>query len=128
MHDSGLAPGAEEAHLRLGESLRLRGRVDEAAEAYRQAVEVDPEYAQAHVMLGVSLSTLGDIDGAVEAYRQALEIDPDNGTGHFNLAGLLDGLGETQQALHHYQQATLGTDAQAEKLAREAILRLQSQQ
>ena len=122
-----LAPGAEEAHLRLGESLRLRGRVDDAAEAYREAVEVNPEYAQAHVMLGVSLASLGDMDGAVEAYRQALEIDPGNATGHFNLAGLLESRGETQQALHHYQQATRGTDAQAEKLAREAILRLQSQ-
>ena len=122
-----VASGAEEAHLRLGESLRLRGRVDEAAQAYREAVEVNPEYAQAHVMLGVSLASLGDMDGAVEAYRQALEIDPGNATGHFNLAGLLKERGETQQALHHYQQATRGTDAQAEKLAREAILRLQSQ-
>ena len=90
-------------------------------------MEVNPEYAQAHVMLGVSLASLGDMDGAVDAYRQALEIDPGNATGHFNLAGVLEGRGETQQALHHYQQATRGTDAQAEKLAREAILRLQSQ-
>ena len=122
-----VAPGAEEAHLRLGESLRIRGRPEEAADSYRRAVELNPRYAQAHVMLGVSLAALGDIDGAVEAYREALEIDPANATGHFNLAGLLEARGEIQQALHHYQQATRGTDAQAERLAREAILRLQSQ-
>ena len=123
-----VASGAEEAHLRLGESLRVRGRTEEAADSYRRAVEWNPRYAQAHVMLGVSLAGLGDIDGAIEALREALTIDPDNATGHFNLAALLEGRGETRQALHHYQQATEGPDVEAERLARKAILRLQSKQ
>ena len=122
-----LVPGAEEAHLGLGESLRLRGRVDEAAEVYRKAVALNPEYAEAQVMLGLSLVSLGDIDGAVEAYSGALEINPANATGHFNLAGLLEGRGDRQRALHHYQQAAQGRDSEVEKLARAAILRLQSQ-
>ena len=122
-----VASGAEEAHLRLGESLRQRGRVDEAAAAYSQAVELHPQYAQAHVMLGVTLASLGQLEEAAEAFQEALEIQPDNATAHFNLAGLLESQGKTDEAIGHYQQATLGTDAAAERLAREAILRLQSQ-
>ena len=122
-----VAPGAEEAHLRLGESLWARDRLPEAAEAYREAVKLHPEYAQAHVMLGLTLASLGQIEEAAEAFREALDIHPDNATAHFNLARLLEGQGKTEEALGHYQQATLGTDAAAERLAREAILQLQSQ-
>ena len=122
-----VAAGAEEAHLRLGESLSVRGQTTEALGAYRQAVELNPEYAKAHVMLGVTLASLGRIDEAVEAYRQALEFQPGNAVGHFNLAAVLEGQGHAEEALHHYQQAAQGADARAEQLAREAILRLQTQ-
>ena len=122
-----VAAGAEEAHLRLGESLSVRGQTTEALGAYRQAVELNPEYAKAHVMLGVTLASLGRIDEAVEAYRQALEFQPGNAVAHFNLAAVLEGQGHAEEALHHYQQATQGTDSRAEQLAREAILRLQTQ-
>ena len=121
------ASGAEEAHLRLGESLRARGRTSEALGVYREAVDLNPEYAQAHVMMGLTLAGLGRIDESVQAYKQALEIQPANATAHFNLAGILEAEGQVEEALHHYRQATLGVDAQAEQLAREAILRLQSQ-
>ena len=122
-----VAGGVENAHLRLGESLWARRRMPEAAEAYREAVKLDPEYAQAHVMLGVTLASLGQVDEAVQAYRQALAIQPGNATAHFNLAAILEDQGQTEEALGHYQQATLGGDAQAEQMAREGIQRLQSQ-
>jgi tetratricopeptide (TPR) repeat protein len=122
-----VAAGVGDAHLRLGESLRARSRMPEAAEAYREALKLDPEYAQAHVMLGVTLATLGQVDEAVQSYRQALEIQPGNATAHFNLAAILEGQGQIEEALSHYQQATQGGDAQAEQMAREGIQRLQSQ-
>ena len=105
----------------------ILGRLPEAAEAYREAVKLHPEYAQAHVMLGLTLASLGQIEEAAEFFREALEIQPNNATAHFNLARLLEGQGKTEEALGHYQQATLGTDAAAERMAREAILQLQSQ-
>lgn len=121
-----IAPGAEVAHLRLGESLRLRGRAAEAAVAYQRAVDLNPAYADAHVMFGLTMVGLGNIDEAVKAYRQALEIQPGNVTAHFNLAGLLEERSQIEEAIQHYQQATLGADQQVEQLAREAMLRLQS--
>jgi len=122
-----LASGSEEAHLRLGEALRDRGQFPAALSAYQNAVELNPAFAKAHVMMGVTMAGLGEIDGAAEAYREALRLQPGDATAHFNLAGVLEGQGQNEEALHHYQQVTLGSDAQAEQLAREAIMRLQSQ-
>ena len=122
-----LASGSEEAHLRLGEALRVRGQLPEALGAYQNAVELNPEFAKAHVMMGVTMAGLGDVSGAAEAYREAIKLQPDDATAHFNLAGVLESQGQIDQALHHYQRATQGSDAQAERLAREAVMRLQSQ-
>ena len=128
MHQSlaTIASGAEEAHLRLGEALRQRGRTAEAARAYQRAVKVNPGYSEAHVMLGLSLATMGRITEAAASYDEALRTDPSNTTAHFNLAGLLESQGEVDSALEPYRQATEGTDADAKRLAREAIRRLES--
>ena len=71
-----VAPGAEEAHLRLGESLWRGTGLPEAAEAYREAVKLHPEYAQAHVMLGLTLASLGQIEEAAEAFRGSARHPP----------------------------------------------------
>ena len=120
-----VAPDVEVAHLRLGETLRLRGLTTDAAAAYQRAVDLNPKYAEAHVMFGLTMASLGEIDSAMEAHREALRLQPLNATAHFNLAALLESQGQNEAAIHHYQQVTLGSDAQAEQLAREAVMRLQ---
>jgi tetratricopeptide (TPR) repeat protein len=49
-----------------------RGELDEAAEAFRHAVERRPQFATGRYHLGLTLARMGDVEGAGEALRAAL--------------------------------------------------------
>jgi tetratricopeptide (TPR) repeat protein len=62
--------------LRRGHMAALRGRLDEAAAAYRAAAGIAPDRALPYVGLGGVLARLGRGDQALEAYEAALERAP----------------------------------------------------
>jgi len=78
---------------------------DEAAEAYRRALAVDPGYADAHVNLGRLLHEAGDADAALEHYHRALEERPGDATAAFNMGVALEDLGRPADALAAYEKA-----------------------
>lgn len=47
-----------------------------AAEAYRRALELKPDYAEAALNLGTALQETGDLDRAMRAYRDAYRLRP----------------------------------------------------
>ncbi len=57
-----------------------------AVEKLRQAVQVDPKFAQAYLLLGLTEFRLGDMAKAIEHYQRALELQPRSFSGHYNLA------------------------------------------
>jgi len=59
----------------LGDSLLANGDSNGAADAYREALAVDPKLAAAHLGLGQSLAREGKLDDALPQYRQAAELD-----------------------------------------------------
>lgn len=61
---------------RLGIALRRDNRENEAVDAFRKAVELDPTYSVGYVGLGGAYVSLGRFDDAIEAYTTALELDP----------------------------------------------------
>lgn len=73
-----LAPaGAERTHNLLGRALEARGDYAEAAEQFRSAIALHPEFAEAHNNLGVALARQGRLDEAVAEVREALRLDPE---------------------------------------------------
>jgi tetratricopeptide (TPR) repeat protein len=80
---------ATDAALRRAVALEGEGRIDEAAAAYRQVVEVRPGSVRAWVDLGNAEATRRRPDDAERAYRRALEISPDDRDALNNLAWLL---------------------------------------
>ncbi len=50
---------------------------DNAANAYRRALELKPDYAEAALNLGTVLQEKGDLDGAMRAYATAYRLRPD---------------------------------------------------
>lgn len=64
------------------------GRVEEAIESYRTAIDRKSDFAEAWLHLGRALSVNGDISGSEQAYDRVLTLQPDN-LEIYRLKGLL---------------------------------------
>lgn len=84
--------------LRRGHVAALRGRLDLALAAYREASRIAPDRALPHVGLGGVLGRLGRVDEALAAYRTALERSPDDEGALRGRADLLSGEGRRAEA------------------------------
>jgi len=73
------------ASFRGGVAAQQRGELERAAEAYRQAIEAEPRFAEAHANLGAVLARLGQYDQAVLSYDRALRINPQLNGARLNL-------------------------------------------
>ncbi|MGH9559661.1 MAG: tetratricopeptide repeat protein [Bryobacteraceae bacterium] len=78
---------------------------DQVIEAYRSAIELDPQSAGALVNLGTVYFNSRQWSEAEVHYRRALEIDPEYALAHFDLANLYDERGDRVKALSHYEAA-----------------------
>jgi tetratricopeptide (TPR) repeat protein len=100
-HDSAL-------HNNLGNALRKLGRWDEAAGAYRRAIELDPNptrRAGYHYNVAKTLQDKGDRDGTLAAYREALRLMSDYPEAHTNLGNALRAWGDIDGAIAEYREA-----------------------
>lgn len=68
--------GSIRGHELLAAALEASGRTDEANEAYRQIVAIDPERAESHYELGVALQSHGDAAGATREFEAAVALAP----------------------------------------------------
>ena len=92
---TGPNPVAENA---LGGELLEAGRFEEAATHLRQAVALDPKYADAYENLGLALRKLGRWKEAESAYRRAIQIAPRDALARNNLGFLLIKRGRLAEA------------------------------
>ena len=79
----------------FGFVLERQGLSEEATNAYRKAIELDPESSTAHYNLGSSLARLGQLAEAESHLRSALQADPTNAAARQVLAEVLASLGRT---------------------------------
>ena len=77
-------------------------RYDAAAACYRQALELEPDYALGWNGLTMALQRKGDLDGALEAGRRLVELEPDEPLAHTSLSII-------------YQQKGMVPEAEEEK-------------
>ena len=92
-------------HFNLGVLLHETARKEEAEEAYREALNVDPEDADVWSNLGVLLDETGRKGDAEEAYRTATNIDPRHDNAWCNLGVVLDETGRKEEAEQAYRTA-----------------------
>ncbi|MEX2628974.1 MAG: tetratricopeptide repeat protein [Tistlia sp.] len=81
--------------------LHRAGDLAAAVQTYRQAIVVDPGFAEAHHNLGAALRASGKRNEAITAYREAIRRMPDYALAHTNLGGALAETGELEAALDH---------------------------
>jgi DNA-binding transcriptional MerR regulator len=82
-----------------------RSTYAEAAEAYRRAIEADPDFADAHCNLGAVYFNQDRPAMARESFDRALDLEPGHVEANLNLATLLEEEGRSEDALRHYKRA-----------------------
>jgi Flp pilus assembly protein TadD len=89
----------------LGVTLAQTGPHDEAVVSYREAIRLQPGFAQAYSNLGLTLLNHGDVPEAIEVLREALRLAPDMADACTNLGLELLRMGETESVLTYLRDA-----------------------
>jgi TolB-like protein/Tfp pilus assembly protein PilF len=97
-----LSPDYSTAHQWLANHLVATGRFDEAADAMRRALEIEPLSLIASAALGWVHLLAGDHDAALAQLRSTLDLDPT-----FHLARVWEGLSLLDAGRHDQAIATL---------------------
>ena len=109
--DGGTADRARQAEdwFRRGLELEESGSaVQEAVDAYRKALELNPDAAGAWVNLGTLHYQQREMEEAERCYRQALETSPNYALAHFNLGNICEEDERLSEAVTHYRLALRG--------------------
>ncbi|HEY3997847.1 MAG TPA: tetratricopeptide repeat protein [Candidatus Xenobia bacterium] len=97
-------PSAEAWHF-LGLVREQLGKIDEAAQALRRAIELDHHGAASHFYLANIEQKRGQLDLAVDAYKKAIEQDPEVPVIYNNLGWVFYQKGDHEAALRAFEEA-----------------------
>ncbi|MGE5655405.1 MAG: tetratricopeptide repeat protein [Actinomycetota bacterium] len=87
------------------EELQKQGKLEEAIAAYRQAIEINPNYHGTFHNLGDIYQQKGKLEEAVTSYRKAIELKPDYAWSHHNLGDALLRQEKLEEAAAAYRKA-----------------------
>jgi tetratricopeptide (TPR) repeat protein len=107
-----MVPADAEAYFQVGGNAMELGRIDEAISYFRQALQIEPDFARAHCGLGIALLSRDKAptkqdrsDEATGHYRRALQIKPDYTEAHSGLGSVLTAQDRFDEAISHYRRA-----------------------
>jgi Flp pilus assembly protein TadD len=92
-------------HIRLGNSFLEKSQLKEAISAYRQAIDLKPDYAEAHSNLANALTLAGQTQEAIAACNQAIALNPNLPQARINLGNALRASGHPAEAVIEYRHA-----------------------
>ena len=101
------------AFLRLGELLRQRGELDNAARVAARGRERHPGLAAAHDLAARVSLDRGDPSGAAEAWHAVLRIEPEHAGAHKGLGFVAYRAGHLRDAAEHLARAAAADPADA---------------
>ena len=85
--------------------------LDKAPDAYRRALELDPNNADAHVNMGRLYQLKGNLRYARRHYQLALKSVPNHQLANYNMGTIYDELDELEKAAGFYENAPSVPDA-----------------
>jgi len=88
------------AHTNLGIALSMLGKNDEARLHFRQALSLDPDYADGHANYGVFAYMRGNPKDAVEHFQKALDLQPGHRDANY-------GMGMVMYQQRRYREARI---------------------
>ena len=92
-------------YVHLGACQKDLGYFQDAAAAFTQALELDPDLKEAHHLLGFCYFKLEDYQRAVACFEKVIELDPGSAIDYANLGINLQRLGHAKEAGFVLQQA-----------------------
>jgi len=92
-------------HLRFGDILQQKGKLQEALGEYEKAFRWGKNDSRLLNNLAVTYINLGENEKAKEILEQVFESDPKNAVAHNNLGTIYEELGETKKAVEEYKKA-----------------------
>lgn len=99
-------PTALAETLALADSLRVSGKLEEAANMYRKIARDHPSRHEPHFFMGLTARALERPDDAVAHYHAALALAPDLAEAHMNVASCYSAEEYRHEEAHfHYQTA-----------------------
>jgi tetratricopeptide (TPR) repeat protein len=99
------APKNTWSHYYAGSLFFMQNRLDMAAQAARNAIDLDPANAKAQNLLGACLASMGQADAARAAFEASLKADPREPGTYTNLATLELQAGNRARALQYFAEA-----------------------
>lgn len=86
------------SNYNIGNAYVDLGEYKEAVDAYKEAIELNPELSKPHNNLGLAYAASNRIAEAVTEFNQAVQLTPDYAEAHFNLGVAYLQLGRKQEA------------------------------
>ncbi len=99
------APTMRRAHANYGRALQMDGRDDEALDAYRKAIEIDPRHGDAYNNVATLYHENGDLNEAIRWYHEALRWYPNYDEIYVNLGDAHFKMGEIDTAAQMFEKA-----------------------
>jgi tetratricopeptide (TPR) repeat protein len=111
-----LHPKSVSAHYARGSALMNMERLEEAFEAYKTVLEIEPIHADAMLAAGILASKLGRADVSQQYFQEYLALNPGDDNVRLSIAHDLANAGEPAGALLLVEEAAQAPDASASLL------------
>lgn len=87
-----------------GNEFLAQGRLEDAAESYRQAIAINPEYAEGFLNLGFVLIEQKHLEDAERYLKQAVRLNPAMDDAYYLLGGISQERGNLAGAIENYSK------------------------
>ncbi|MCH8923030.1 MAG: tetratricopeptide repeat protein [Planctomycetes bacterium] len=92
-------------HFELGAALRLKGRDEEAKQAFIEAVRLDGDFQEAALNVGGVLDDYERYEEALPWSEKAVQLNSECPIAHYNLANVQRAMGRLDEAIESYRRA-----------------------
>ena len=100
------APSDPKTHNNLGDVYARRGDLNRAVEEFKQAIVLNPRYADAYHNLANTYQQIGKLDLALANYQKAVEINPRLWQSYQNMAAIYADKKKYEQAINYMSRAS----------------------